>query len=79
MIVQKRLNRRVERGLNGEATLQATLASLPIIGPDLDGPCDVCIRVSAAGCIQPTSGIPFVQQNAETLADDNFARGRRPQ
>ena len=33
VIVQERLNRRVQRGLDREATVEPTLAILPIIGP----------------------------------------------
>src|ERR1019366_9876859 len=71
MIVQEWLNRRVQSRLDFEATLQAHACYLAdhwsLLRRSRQG--------SRCRCIQPASGIPLVQQNTKTLADNNFTLG----
>ena len=73
VIVQERLSRRIERGLHGQTTVESHARDLADHRPVRGNRCS-----SSSGQrygVEPTGLVPFVQHDAETLADDDFATG----
>ena len=68
VIVQEWLDFGIESGLHGQATVNTHSGDLAHHRslPQLFGGSGEHLRVKSTG------GIPFIQKNAQTLADDNF-------